>query len=460
MKVLDRDNIEIKGKKVVVLGLALSGVSAAYLAAHKEAHVFVSDQNNSQALIDSFNQLKKLGINGELGKHSDQIYEADLWIISPGIPQDSKLVLNAKTKNIPIISEVEFASWYTEAPIIAITGSNGKTTTAHILEKMVQTDEIHGLMAGNVGIPFSKMVLNDLNSPDPKRVWVLEISSFQMEFIIHFKPYISILLNITPDHLNRYPSMKEYISAKMNMWSNQTKNDFIVYNAKDNVLVEEIAESTSKNIAFGLEHHPEAIFQPNKTKIYTNEHATLIKMDEISLPGKHNLLNALAAASAAHIIGISTNKISAVLSTFAGVPHRLEKVAEINDVTYINDSKATNLEAVQVALRSFSQPIILLLGGMDKGGDFRSLLPHTHKYLKTVIAFGQAKELILLAIGDAVRSTSAMDLDEALSLAQNYSQPGDIILLSPGCASFDQFDNFEDRGDYFKDLVNTMEIDQ
>ena len=183
-------------------------------------------------------------------------------------------------------------------------------------------------------------------------------------------------------------------------------------------------------------------------------------MDEISLPGKHNLLNAIAAATAAHIIGISTNKISAVLSTFAGVPHRLEKVAEINDVTYINDSKATNLQAVQVALKSFSQPIILLLGGMDKGGDFRSLLPHTHKYLKTVIAFGQAKELILLAIGDAVRSTSAMDLDEALSLAQNYSQPGDIILLSPGCASFDQFDNFEDRGNHFKDLVNTMEIDQ
>ena len=166
---------------------------------------------------------------------------------------------------------------------------------------MVQTDDIHGLMAGNVGIPFSKMVLNDLNSPDPKRVWVLEISSFQMEFIIHFKPYISILLNITPDHLNRYQSMKEYISAKMNMWSNQTKNDFIVYNAKDNVLVEEIAESTSRNIAFGLDYHPEAIFQPNKTKIYTPEQDTLIKMDEISLPGKHNLSNALATLTAAHI---------------------------------------------------------------------------------------------------------------------------------------------------------------
>ena len=225
MVILDRDNIDIKGKKVVILGLALSGVAAASLAVHNEAHVFVSDQNESQDLIDSLDELKKLNINGELGNHTEQIYEADLWIISPGIPQDSELIVKAKARNIPIVSEIEFASWYTEAPIIAITGSNGKTTTAHILEEMVQTDEIHGILAGNVGIPFSRMVLNDLNNPNSKRVWVLEISSFQMEFIIHFKPFISIFLNITPDHLNRYTSMKEYIAAKMNMWSNQTKED-------------------------------------------------------------------------------------------------------------------------------------------------------------------------------------------------------------------------------------------
>ena len=460
MIIQDRNDIKIKGGKVVILGLGISGIAAASLAAHKGANVFVSDQNSSESLLDSLEELKKLNIKGELGKHSKQIYDADLWVISPGISQDSKTIIQAKEKNIPIVSEIEFASWFTEAPIIAITGSNGKTTTAHILEKMVQTNEIHGLLAGNVGIPFSRMVLNDLNKPNAKRVWVLEISSFQMEFIIHFKPFISIFLNITPDHLNRYPSMKEYISAKMNMWSNQNKEDFIVYNANDDILVEEIAESTSRKIAFGLNYHPEAIFQPNKTKIYNEKHAKLIEMDEISLPGKHNLSNALAASTAAHLIGISNNKICSVLSTFSGVPHRLEKISEINGVTYINDSKATNLDAVNVALQSFSQPIILLLGGVDKGGDFRSLLPHTHKYLKTVIAFGQAKELILLAFGDAVRSTSAMDLNKAITLAQNYSQPGDIILLSPGCASFDQFDSFEHRGDYFRDLVSSMEINK
>ena len=459
MNIKDRDKIEIKGKKVVVLGLALSGVSAATLAIYKGADVFVSDQGNSESLTDSFNELKKIGSKGEIGKHSDKIYDADLWVISPGIPQNSKLIENAIVKKIPVVSEIEFASWYTEAPIIAITGSNGKTTTAHILEKMVQSDELHGLMAGNVGIPFSKMVLNDLKNPDSKRIWILEISSFQMEFIVHFKPFVSIFLNITPDHLNRYNSMKEYLAAKMNMWSNQSKDDFIVYNVEDNILVEEIAESTSRKIAFGLNYHPEAIFQPNRTKIYTQEHATLIQMDEILIPGQHNLLNSLAAATAANLIGIANQDICSILSTFSGVPHRLEKVSEINGVTYINDSKATNLDAVQVALKSFSQPVILLLGGMDKGGDFRSLLPHTHKYLKTVIAFGQAKEIILLAVGDAVRSTSAMDLNEALSLAQNYSQPGDIVLLSPGCASFDQFDNFEQRGNHFKKLVNTINIE-
>ena len=459
MNIKDRDKIEIKGKKVVVLGLALSGVSAATLAIYKGADVFVSDQGNSESLTDSFNELKKIGSKGEIGKHSDKIYDADLWVISPGIPQNSKLIENAIEKKIPIVSEIEFASWYTEAPIIAITGSNGKTTTAHILEKMVQSDELHGLMAGNVGIPFSSMVLNDLNNPNSKRVWILEISSFQMEFIVHFKPFISIFLNITPDHLDRYNSMKEYTAAKMNMCSNQSKDDFIVYNVEDNILVEEIAESTSRKIAFGLNYHPEAIFQPNRTKIYTQEHATLIQMDEILIPGQHNLLNSLAAATAANLIGIPNQDICSALSTFSGVPHRLEKVSEINGVTYINDSKATNLDAVQVALKSFSQPVILLLGGMDKGGDFRSLLPHTHKYLKTVIAFGQAKEIILLAVGDAVRSTSAMDLNEALSLAQNYSQPGDIVLLSPGCASFDQFDNFEQRGNYFRELVNTLAVE-
>ena len=457
MNIHDRATIEIRGKKIVILGLALSGAAAAKLAVRQGADVFVSDNQDTLALQGTLTDLKALSIPGELGQHSDQIYDADLWLISPGIAQASELVQKAQSNDIPIVSEIEFSSWFTEAPILAITGSNGKTTTAHLLAEMIQTDDLHGTLAGNVGIPFAEMVLEDLGNPDPKRVWVLEISSFQMEFIEHFKPYIAIFLNITPDHLNRYPSMKEYIAAKMKMWSRQTAEDFIVYNADDTILVEEIAESTSRKIAFGLGHHPEAIFQPNRTKIYTEEHATLIEMNQLALPGKHNLANALAAATAAHLMGVPNKSIAATMSQFSGVPHRLEPIAEINGVTYINDSKATNLDAVQVALESFTQPIILLLGGLDKGGDFRSLLPHTHNNLKEVIAFGQAKELILTALRDAVRSTSVMDLKEALELAQNCSQPGDVVLLSPGCASIDQFENFEKRGDHFRSLVTVME---
>ena len=457
MNIHNRATIEIRGKNIVILGLALSGAAAAKLAVRQGADVFVSDNQDTLALQGTLTDLKALGIPGELGQHSDQIYDADLWIISPGIAQDSELVQKAQSNDIPIVSEIEFASWFTEAPILAITGSNGKTTTAHLLAEMIQTDDLHGALAGNVGIPFAEMVLEDLGNPDPKRVWVLEISSFQMEFIEHFKPYIAIFLNITPDHLNRYPSMKEYIAAKMNMWSRQTAEDFIVYNADDTILVEEIAESASRKIAFGLGHHPKAVFQPNRTKIYTEEHATLIEMNQLALPGKHNLANALAAATAAHLMGVPNKSIAATMSQFSGVPHRLEPIAEINGVTYINDSKATNLDAVQVALESFTQPIILLLGGLDKGGDFRSLLPHTHNNLKEVIAFGQAKELILTTLRDAVRSTSVMDLKKALELAQNCSQPGDVVLLSPGCASFDQFENFEERGDHFRSLVTVME---
>ena len=289
MNIHDRATIEIRGKKIVILGLALSGAAAAKLAVRQGADVFVSDNQDTLALQDTLTDLKALSISGELGQHSDQIYDADLWIISPGIAQDSELVQKAQSNDIPIVSEIEFASWFTEAPILAITGSNGKTTTAHLLAEMIQTDDLHGALAGNVGIPFAEMVLEDLGNPDPKRVWVLEISSFQMEFIEHFKPYIAIFLNITPDHLNRYPSMKKYIAAKMNMWSRQTAEDFIVYNADDTILVEEIAESTSRKIAFGLGHHPEAIFQPNRTKIYTKDHATLIEMNQLALPGKHNL---------------------------------------------------------------------------------------------------------------------------------------------------------------------------
>lgn len=455
MDISNKNTIDIKGKRVTVIGLARSGVAAAKLAQKLGAYVFVSDQSNSNDVIKSFQELQKAGIKGEINGHTETIYTTDLWVISPGVPKDAEIIQQALTKDIPIVSEIEFASWFTTAPILAVTGSNGKTTTVHMLNEMCQSDDIEPILSGNVGNPFSDTVRQDLSKPNPKRVHVLEISSFQMEFIQHFKPFISLFLNLSPDHLNRYEDMDDYVSAKMNMWSNQTQDDFLVFNADDDLLAKRIAPANAKKIPFSLKSDKNVLFKLNATKIYDKEHATLINLDDIALPGKHNLSNYLGAATAATLLGIASSKISDVMKSFCGVPHRLELVGDINGVSYINDSKATNVDAVNVALDSFNSPILLILGGRDKGGDFLSLYPHTHN-VKEVLTIGESEEAIATVLGDAVRLRSCGSLMSAVEVAHSNAQPGDIVLLSPGCASFDQFDNFEHRGDVFRELVRGL----
>lgn len=455
MDISKKDTIDLKGKRVSVIGLARSGVAAAKLAKDLGAQVFVSDKSGSNDIIQAFQELQKFGIKGELNGHTESIYNADLWVISPGVPKDAEIIQHAMVKDIPIVSEIEFASWFTIAPIIAVTGSNGKTTTVHMLNEMCQSDDIEPILSGNVGNPFSNSVRHDLSNPNPNRVHVLEISSFQMEFIEHFKPYISLYLNLSPDHLNRYKDMDDYVSAKMNMWSNQTKDDFLVFNGDDDLLAKRISPANAKKIPFSLQSDPKSLFKLNATKIYDQKHATLINLDDIALPGKHNLSNYLGAATAATLLGIASSKIADVMKSFCGVPHRLEHVKNINGVTYINDSKATNVDAVKVALDSFKNPILLILGGRDKGGDFLSLYPHTHN-VKEVLTIGESEEAIAMLLGDAVRLRSCGSLKSALEVAHSNAQPGDIVLLSPGCASFDQFENFEHRGNVFRRLVQEL----
>lgn len=455
MDISNKNTIDIKGKRVTVIGLARSGVAAAKLAQKLGAYVFVSDQSNSNDVIKSFQELQKAGIKGEINGHTETIYTTDLWVISPGVPKDAEIIQQALAKDMPVVSEIEFASWFTTAPILAVTGSNGKTTTVHMLNEMCQSDDIEPILSGNVGNPFSDIVRQDLSKPNPKRVHVLEISSFQMEFIQHFKPFISLFLNLSPDHLNRYEDMDDYVSAKMNMWSNQTQDDFLVFNADDDLLAKRIAPANAKKIPFSLKSDKNVLFKLNATKIYDKEHATLINLDDIALPGKHNLSNYLGAATAATLLGIASSKISDVMKSFCGVPHRLELVGDINGVSYINDSKATNVDAVNVALDSFNSPILLILGGRDKGGDFLSLYPHTHN-VKEVLTIGESEEAIATVLGDAVRLRSCGSLMSAVEVAHSNAQPGDIVLLSPGCASFDQFDNFEHRGDVFRELVRGL----
>ncbi|NQV37873.1 MAG: UDP-N-acetylmuramoyl-L-alanine--D-glutamate ligase [Candidatus Marinimicrobia bacterium] len=456
MDISNRNTIDLKDKKIVVIGLGLSGYAAAKLAIHCGAHVLISDPSQSDIVKSRGEELSEIGISVELGSYTDNIYDADLWILSPGVPKNEPIVTHALVKKITIVGEIEFASWFTESPIIAVTGSNGKTTTVNILTAMCQTDSTHGVLAGNVGSAFSKNVLDEIENPDPNQVYILEISSFQMEFIQHFHPNISVFLNITPDHLDRHGSMADYTSSKMNMCQNQGKSDTIIYNGDDPILTERLNNVSSQIKIFGFNENSEYSFRINAANIYDKSKNIYIKIDEIALPGPHNVANLTAAAMAAKTIGIPDDQIQHVFRSFQAIQHRLENVATISGIDFINDSKATNVDAVKVALQSYTQPIILILGGKDKGGDFTQLLPHTHN-VKAVLAYGQARDIIATALEDAVRLSLVEGLKDAVRLSHQLASSGDIVLLSPGCASFDQFTSYEERGDMFKKWANELE---
>ena len=455
MNLKNRSAISIIEKKVSVIGLGKSGYAATILAHYLGGKVFASDLGNTTEILYRASQLRQKGIKCETGQHSNQIYDADLWVVSPGIPKEADIIIEAQKYNIPIVGEIEFASWFTETPIIAVTGSNGKTTTVHILAAMCQSDSINGKLAGNMGIPFSEIIIDEIKYPNPNRVYILEISSFQMEFIHHFRPIIGIFLNISPDHLDRHKTMAEYVAMKLNMVKNQTSGDAIVYNKDDPQLSKSIKNYPGKMLPFSL-LQSNVIFPLNATKIYDANGEPFIYMHDLALPGKHNLANMLAAATAANHIGIDKKIIADVMKSFSGVEHRLEHVKKLNEIVYINDSKATNLDSVIVAIESFDRPIVLILGGRNKGADFRLLLPHTKRHVKLIISYGEAGGEIAAAIGDAVRLKQVTSLMDAVATAHNLAIPGDIVLLSPGCASFDQFSDFEERGQQFKSWVHEL----
>ena len=455
----NRENIHIKDKKVAVLGLGLSGTSAAKLANHMGAIVFGSDLSmNEDVLSNSWELMNTHHIATETGINSDRIYDSELWIVSPGISKNSEIIINGQNQNIPIVSEIEFASWFTSSTIIAITGSNGKTTTSYILAKMCKTHKVNGRMAGNMGIPFSECVLDELLNPDKKTTYILEISSFQMEFIEHFCPHVALYTNITEDHLDRHGSMDEYFDMKMKMIQNVKPGNYIVYNGKDHRLV-----SAFKNNEFYRNvycfNSDDSLFKISNNSVINKTKSIEFKLSDFKLPGEHNISNFISAATCATLIGVEAEHIINVFSTFNGIEHRLEHVISINDVDYINDSKATNINSVIVAIKTYSKPIILILGGYNKGSDFRLLLPHIKSScVRMIISYGEAGGQINTVLGDAVRSLQVTDLSSAVNQAQILAKPGEIVLFSPGCASFDQFKNFEERGDFFKSTVKVKKL--
>ena len=441
---------------LVVLGGGESGVGTAILALKKGYDVFVSDKGKIKEKYK--NVLEHFEIDWEEEQHSeDRILKADLVMKSPGIPDRVPQVKQLVGKGIPVISEIEFASKYTDAKIIGITGSNGKTTTTMLTNHILANAGLHVGMAGNIGDSYAKMVAeNDFE------YYVLEISSFQLDGIIDFKPHIAVITNITPDHLDRYEyEFENYIASKFRIAENQDENDYLIYDADDTVLVDWLNKHPvkSKLMPFSLKKVVEqgAFIEQNEIIIKTTTDTISMTKNTLALEGQHNVKNTMAAATIAKLVGIRKETIRACVSNFQGAPHRLEKVLKIHHVEYINDSKATNVNAAYYALDSMKTPTVWIVGGVDKGNEYMELMPLVREKVKAIICLGENNEKIKHVFGKAVDllvETYAME--EAVKVAYKIAERGDTVLLSPACASFDLFKNYEDRGDQFKNCVKNL----
>ena len=446
-------------KRLVILGGGESGVGTAILGKEKGWEVFLSDRG---ALKPSYREvLEKEGIEYEEGQHTEEkILSADVIMKSPGIPDKVALVQKAAALGIPIISEIEFAAQYTNSLIVGITGSNGKTTTTMLTHHIFKEAGLEVGLGGNIGYSFAELVATD-NPP----YYVLEISSFQLDGIKDFAPHIAVLLNITPDHLDRYNyQFENYIASKFRIAMNQTEDDYLIYDADDPVIAEYLASHPVKStlIPFSIEKELPygAFLKDNKIYIMLEQQiaeVTEIEVEKLSLRGKHNVKNTMAAAVAARLVNIRNASLRESLKGFRGADHRLEEVKVINEVTYINDSKATNVNSVYYALDTIKTPIVWIVGGQDKGNDYSALLPYVHEKVKAIVCLGVDNTPILQTfysvIGNIVETRSMTD---AVQAAQRFATAGDTVLLSPACASFDLFKSYEDRGDQFKAAVANL----
>jgi UDP-N-acetylmuramoylalanine--D-glutamate ligase len=451
-----RPGIDLAGKRVLVVGLARTGVVTALFSAGYGATVTATDERPEAELTETAAKLRAAGAKLELGGHNpDSFANQDLIIVSPGVPAKLPALELARARNIPVWSEVELAWRFLRGKLIAITGSNGKTTTTSLVAHILQTASIPTLVGGNIGTPLLALVENSMDTT----VTVAEISSFQLETIEKFRPEIGVLLNLTPDHLDRHASFEEYAVAKMRMFENQIERDMAVLNADDPEITRRMPTkphifwfSRQKRVAAGAFLRDEQIFFRNE-----GSEVALARREEIPLRGEHNVENVLAACAAACLAGADPGAIATGIKTFKGVEHRLEFVAEISGVQFYNDSKATNVDAAVKAIEAFPGPLIVILGGKDKGSPYTPLRELLHERARMAILIGAAAGKIAQDLRDSVPLNNAGTLDRALEIAMQSAQTGDTVLLAPACSSFDQFKNFEHRGRTFKELVANLE---
>lgn len=444
-------------KKIVILGAGESGVGAALLAHQKEYDVFVSDASLINTVFKT--ELTLNSIDFEEGVHTkEKIFSADVIVKSPGIPEKNDLIKELRKKGVEIISEIEFAFWYKGgSKIIGITGSNGKTTTTSLVYHICKEGGLDCAMVGNIGYSFARQV-----AKEPKQVYVVEISSFQLDDIKTFRPDVAILTNITEDHLDRYEyNFENYIASKFNIIKNQTKNDVFIYNADDEVTVKylnKFLNSTNPLPISMRKSLPQGAYITNaEMHIKWQKEEMNMSVEDFAVKGKHNQYNTMAAGLSAVVMDIRKEKIRDAVQTFESLEHRMETVATIKGVEFINDSKATNTNSTWFALESMTKPTILILGGVDKGNDYSFLKDLVKEKVKAIVCLGIDNRKIHEAFGNdvglMVNTTSAKD---AVQAAFHFANKGDVVLLSPACASFDLFKNYEDRGKQFKEAVKDL----
>ena len=460
--------MDLNHKNILIVGLGISGIAAARFAKKKGAFVTVTDMAGEKELGVYAAMTHKLGVIMELGKHDIETFErADLIVLSPGVPHTILPIKRAIAKGVPIVGEFELAARYIREPVIAVSGTNGKTTTTTLLGSMLENSGFKVFVGGNIGNPL----IDYAGKRGTADIVVAEVSSFQLDTMDTFRPRVGVLLNITDDHLDRYPDFKSYARSKGRLFENQQQSDSAVLNGSDPIISSVTKDLHARKLLFchqensRVKDRATALISrgnpstPSNITIRMKEHQKIsLHLSGTNFPGRHNLENAAAASLAALAVGGTPEGVQSALNDFKGLPHRIEYIATINHVRFFDDSKATNVDAVIRALETFGEPIILIMGGRDKGGDFRKLLEPIRQHIKKLILMGEAKDKIKSVLEEACRerAQTASTMENAVISAYHAASPGDIVLLSPACSSFDMYSSYAERGEDFRRVIGNL----
>lgn len=450
-------NLELSRKKVSVIGLGITGFYTALFLASKGAEVFINDIAREDKLNKEYvNKLKSLNVRLKTGRYDEKgILESDIIVISPGVPRNLKILRKARQLSIPIMGEMELAYRMIKKPIIAITGTNGKSTVTSLIGHILQHAGIKAFVGGNIGRPLISYLTQKNDDVD---VIVLEVSSYQLDSIEKFSPFISIILNIAPDHLDRYDSFEDYFNSKLNIFKNQEKGSYIILNDDDRRLSSVKIPSGPSVLFYGVEKtkHRVAFVEGNRIKIYFNEQELGFSLRGVKLLGLHNITNLMPAIMSSLILNVSKEIIQEAIKKFRGLRHRLEPVLEKDGILFINDSKATNVDSTIKAIESIKRPIILIAGGKSKGLDYSPLIESAKGKVKHAVLIGEIAPVLLKQFSNLIPSEMVQDMYEAVLKAYQRASKGDAVLLSPACSSFDMFRDYSHRGEIFKDAIRRI----